>query len=128
MSAITVIFADRDRLAAAARAGTIMGGAFRDLPELPLAPDEIDLPPADRIRPSRRRVWAFTPRQSREHRHLARGVRAGGLDRLAEGDRAFIASMIRGRRELRIGEADRLAALAERLYWQARDGQQRGAP
>lgn len=109
MSALSAVRPELHRFAGL-HAGTLLGLAWREPIDCPPAPVVI-LPAPAIIRPS--------PRIIDETRALALALHR---ERLAGWDRLLVQELIRWRREPSLFEADEVAALAERAFWQARDG------
>lgn len=119
MSALFSRAFDVSRLGALSRAGTILGLSAHDIPDLPLPRADVDLP-APLVLPSMPAIIRPRARAVDEIRELALHVHRCRED-LTSWDRSLVRELIRWRQEPSAWEADEVAVLAERLFWQARD-------
>lgn len=97
-----------------------MADAIDTSPTGEVVTDAISFGPVPPYRPSRRKVWAFTPKQTAHHREMALWCRNNDRGRLRPRERAFINNVVAWRRELTILQADWLTDITDRLEQECR--------
>ena len=78
-------------------------------------PSPFGFGPVPPYRPIRRKRWAFTPKQTADHRRMALWCRNADGGRLSRREREFVANIASWRRELTIPQADWLSVICDRL-------------
>lgn len=119
--------ADHEAVSAARAIGRVLhraGLGFTDLaaaiPTGAIKPDNVRLEQPG-PRPFDAYAWrrAFTPKQERDHRANIRFCE-NRIHRLTDWERGFIANIARLHGNLSIRQGDRLAAIVDRIGWEAR--------